>query len=66
MVLLGQLMAQGALIRQESRGAHYRTDYPEPSDHWRQHIVFTAGGQDSNEVIVHRSTVEQQEAIRTS
>jgi L-aspartate oxidase len=36
----GRLVAEAALIRQESRGAHYRTDFPHPSDAWRRHIVF--------------------------
>jgi aspartate oxidase len=28
------------LIRQESRGAHYRTDFPHAEEGWRRHIVF--------------------------
>ncbi|HEY5625284.1 MAG TPA: hypothetical protein VIT93_02230, partial [Dehalococcoidia bacterium] len=27
----------------ESRGAHYRTDYPEPREDWRRHLVFRRG-----------------------
>jgi succinate dehydrogenase/fumarate reductase flavoprotein subunit len=27
-------------VRTESRGAHYRTDYPETREEWRRHIVF--------------------------
>ena len=42
MVLLGQLMAKAALLRKESRGAHYRTDYPNISDDWGIHITMEA------------------------
>jgi L-aspartate oxidase len=40
MVLVGRLMAEAALIREESRGAHYRSDFPHPSDAWLKHIIF--------------------------
>ncbi|HXH21672.1 MAG TPA: L-aspartate oxidase [Dehalococcoidia bacterium] len=36
----GRLVTEGALIRQESRGAHYRVDFPHPDDAWRRHIIF--------------------------
>jgi L-aspartate oxidase len=44
MVLLARLMGQGALLRRESRGAHYRTDCPGTSAEWRRHIVFRGDG----------------------
>ena len=40
MVLAGRMMAEAALLREESRGAHYRTDFPQPREEWRRHIVF--------------------------
>jgi L-aspartate oxidase len=40
LLLVGRLVAEAALLRQESRGAHYRTDFPSPSDAWLRHIVF--------------------------
>ena len=43
MLLAGRLMAEAALRREESRGAHYRTDFPAPRDEWRRHITFRRG-----------------------
>ena len=41
-VLTGLLMAAGALTREESRGGHYRTDFPKPRAAWRVHVAFSA------------------------
>ena len=40
LVLCGRLTAEAALLREESRGAHYRRDFPEPREEWRRHIVY--------------------------
>lgn len=45
MMLLGRLMAVAAIRRAESRGAHYRRDYPRADDlHWKARLVFRLEG----------------------
>jgi succinate dehydrogenase / fumarate reductase flavoprotein subunit len=42
---LAEITARGALARQESRGSHYRTDYPKRDDaNWLRHTVARLDG----------------------
>ena len=38
-ILVSRLIAQAALQREESRGAHYRLDFPKPRDCWKHHTI---------------------------
>jgi L-aspartate oxidase len=40
MITLAGLMVSAALLREESRGCHFRVDFPGQAEYWRRHIVF--------------------------
>lgn len=54
---LAQAILKAALIRQETRGSHWREDFPTPSDEWKKHIIqqldqtgtWTTGYQEVNQ-----------------
>ena len=46
MLCIARLMIRAARQRQESRGAHVRTDFPDMDDeHWKRHITFQREGE---------------------
>jgi L-aspartate oxidase len=40
MLTIAELVVAAATVRRESRGAHHRTDYPEPAQEWRRRTCF--------------------------
>jgi L-aspartate oxidase len=40
LILTGRLLTEAAYIREESRGAHFRTDFPQSLPKWQCHIVW--------------------------
>ena len=48
MLFLSGLVVKAGLLREESRGAHYRSDYPQLDDqNWLKNIVFQGGSQNA-------------------
>jgi len=43
MITVAEIIVKCALERKESRGAHYRSDYPETKDEWKGNLVVCKG-----------------------
>lgn len=60
MLDLAQVVAQGALERAESRGAHYREDFPKRDDKdWLKHTVATRGSDEHPELHFEAVTISR-------
>ena len=44
MLEISELLVRGAIMRKESRGAHYRSDYPKKDRKWLKNIIFRKNG----------------------
>lgn len=44
-VTVAKLVTQAALWREESRGGHFRTDFPETKEDWRVHSIQKIGAE---------------------
>jgi len=40
LVITGRLATEAALLREESRGAHFRSDFPQSLPEWQHHIIL--------------------------
>jgi len=51
---VARAMIDSALVREESRGAHFRSDYPEQDDaHWLHYIIACRGENGETEISLH-------------
>jgi len=66
LVTVARLLAHAALRREESRGAHFRADFPERDDRrWRVHVVETKGARDATDITGAKDTEDTKETRDT-
>ena len=42
LILCSRLVTEAALLREESRGAHFRSDFPDNLPQWKRHVIFSS------------------------
>ncbi len=66
MLTVSEAVLRGAVERTESRGAHYRTDYPDKDPAWRHNIIYRQadiGGMTLDTTPVAEPSAEVQDAL---
>ncbi len=48
---LARLVTSAALVREESRGSHFRSDFPDAAIEWRRRLAWTYRGTGSNPLV---------------
>ena len=44
MLIVASLITESAILREESRGTHYRKDFPYEREEWKKHIIISKKG----------------------
>ncbi len=59
MLTVSRMVMTAALLREETRGGHTRTEFPQRKPEWRKHITFQR--RDDNSVVIEMENLEDEE-----